>query len=206
MVRVKICGITNPEDAIFAAALGADALGFIFYEGSPRYVSPECAAEIVSRLPPFATPVGVFVNEARERIEAIIHLVGLRAIQLHGDEPPKACRGYSISVIRAVRVDAGFDPSELSPYPVETFLLDTAKSGFYGGTGESFDWSFARAASSFGRIILSGGIHAGNVADAIGEVQPYGVDSSSGVESAPGCKDHEKLTAFFEAVGSVDGH
>ena len=206
MVRVKICGITNPEDAIFAAALGADALGFIFYEGSPRYVSPECAAEIVSRLPPFATPVGVFVNEARERIEAIIHLVGLRAIQLHGDEPPKACRGYSIPVIRAVRVDAGFDPSELSPYPVETFLLDTAKSGFYGGTGESFDWSFARAASSFGRIILSGGIHAGNVADAIGEVQPYGVDSSSGVESAPGCKDREKLTAFFEAVGSVDGH
>lgn len=206
MVRVKICGITNPEDAIFAAALGADALGFNFYEGSPRYVSPECAAEIVSRLPPFATPVGVFVNEARERIEAIIHLVGLRAIQLHGDEPPKACRGYSIPVIRAVRVDAGFHPSELSPYPVETFLLDTAKSGFYGGTEESFDWSLARAASSFGRIILSGGIHAGNVADAIGEVQPYGVDSSSGVESAPGCKDHEKLTAFFEAVGSVDGH
>lgn len=205
MVRVKICGITNPEDALFAAELGADALGLIFYNESPRYVSPECAAEIVAGLPPFVTPVGVFVNEAKERTEEIVRLVGLGAIQLHGDEPPEACSGYSIPVIRAVRVGDELDPDELSRYPVETFLLDTARAGLYGGTGEPFDWSVARNASSARRIILSGGIDPENVAAAIGAVQPYGVDSSSGVEAAPGRKDHQKLAAFFEAVRSVDG-
>ncbi len=205
MVQVKICGITNPEDALFAAELGADALGLIFYNESPRYVSPECAAEIVAGLPPFVTPVGVFVNEVKERTEEIVRLVGLRAIQLHGDEPPEACSGYSIPVIRAVRVGDELDLDELSRYPVETFLLDTARAGLYGGTGEPFDWSVARNASSARRIILSGGIDPENVAAAIGAVQPYGVDSSSGVEAAPGRKDHQKLTAFFEAVRSVDG-
>ena len=205
MVRVKICGITNPEDALFAAELGADALGLVFYNESPRYVSSECAAEIVAGLPPFVTPVGVFVNEAKERTEEIVRLVGLGAIQLHGDEPPEACSGYSIPVIRAVRVGDELDPDELSRYPVETFLLDTARAGLYGGTGEPFDWSVARNASSARRIILSGGIDPENVAAAIGAVQPYGVDSSSGVEAAPGRKDHQKLAAFFEAVRSVDG-
>ena len=203
MVRVKICGITNREDALFAVAQGVDALGFIFYERSPRYVHPERVGRIVSALPPFVTPVGVFVNTAREEVLAIARLTGLRAVQLHGDETPAECLGYPIPVIRALRVGDGFDPASLSDFPVDTFLLDTAKKGWYGGTGETFDWRVARAAAAHGRIILSGGIDPSNVADAARTVNPYAVDCGSGVEAAPGRKDHDRIADFFEALRSA---
>ena len=198
MVIVKICGITNRDDALCAADCGADALGFIFYEKSPRYVAPEKAGEMIADLPPFVTPVGVFVNASDVHIDAVVKLASLRAIQLHGDEPPEACLGHSVPVIRVLRVGPDFDAETLRSYLVDTFLLDTAKTGSYGGTGETFDWSQAKKAKSFGRIILSGGLNPDNVAEAIGEVAPYAVDTGSGVEAEPGKKDHAKVRKFLE--------
>ena len=200
MVRVKICGITNGADALCAVKNGADALGFIFYARSPRCIPPERAAEIVRGLPPFVTPVGVFVNEAREQIDAFLELVGLRAVQLHGDEPPEACLGYSVPVIRAFQVGEGFDGADLRDYPADAFLMDTATAGLYGGTGETFDWALAREAASRGRIILAGGLNPDNVTEAIRKVRPYAVDCGSGVEAEPGRKDHNKLVAFLRAA------
>lgn len=195
MVHAKICGITNREDALCAIKCGADALGFIFYEKSPRYVAPEKAAEIICDLPPFVTPVGVFVNAPH--IDATVKLAGLRAIQLHGDEPPEACLGHDVPVIRTLRVDNEFDALALRSHPVHTFLLDTARTGSYGGTGETFDWAKAREAKNYGRIILSGGLNPDNVREAIEQVAPYAVDTSSGVEAEPGKKDHKKVRDFL---------
>lgn len=195
MVHAKICGITNREDALYAVNCGADALGFIFYEKSPRYVAPEKAAEIICDLPPFVTPVGVFVNAPH--IDATVKLAGLRAIQLHGDEPPEACLGHEVPVIRTLRVGNEFDALALRSYPVQTFLLDTARAGSYGGTGEIFDWAKAREAKNYGRIILSGGLNPDNVREAIEQVAPYAVDTSSGVEAEPGKKDHKKVRDFL---------
>lgn len=195
MVHAKICGITNREDALCAVNCGADALGFIFYEKSPRYVAPEKAAEIICDLPPFVTPVGVFVNAPH--IDATVKLAGLRAIQLHGDEPPEACLRHEVPVIRTLRVGSEFDALALRSYPVHTFLLDTARAGSYGGTGETFDWAKAREAKNYGRIILSGGLNPDNVREAIEQVAPYAVDTSSGVEAEPGKKDHKKVRNFL---------
>ena len=195
MVHAKICGITNREDALCAVNCGADAVGFIFYEKSPRYVAPEKAAKIICDLPPFVTPVGVFVNAPH--IDATVKLAGLRAIQLHGDEPPEACLGHEVPVIRTLRVGSEFDALALRSYPVHTFLLDTARAGSYGGTGETFDWAKAREAKNYGRIILSGGLNPDNVREAIEQVAPYAVDTSSGVEAEPGKKDHKKVRDFL---------
>ena len=203
MVRVKICGITNREDAACAVAHGADALGFNFYPRSPRCISPEGAGHIIRALPPFVTPVGVFVNETRDRIEATVASAGLRAIQLHGDEPPDACVGHSVPVIRAFRVGGGFDIERMRHYPVDTYLLDTAAKGHYGGTGETFDWKIAQEAASRARIILAGGLTPDNVSEAVRTVRPYAVDTSSGVEAAPGKKDHRKLIAFLQIVRTL---
>lgn len=200
MVRIKICGMTNRDDALCAADWGADALGFIFYEKSPRYISPDQAGAVIAALPPFVTPVGVFVNASEAHIDAVVKLAGLRAIQLHGDEPPAACLGHSVPVIRALRVGPDFDPETMRMYLVDTFLLDTAKAGQYGGTGEAFDWSKAIAAKPYGRIVLSGGLNPGNVARAIEMVAPYAVDVGSGVEAEPGKKDHGKLKRFLEVA------
>lgn len=206
MVRVKICGITNPEDALFSVAHGVDALGFIFYKPSPRYVHPERVSDIVSALPPFVTPVGVFVNTDRKEILETVRSTGIRAVQLHGDETPADCLGYPIPVIRALRVGDGFNPATLRDYPVDTFLLDTAKKGWYGGTGETFDWQVASEATAHGRIILSGGIDPSNVADAVRTVNPYAVDCCSGVEAAPGRKDHARIREFLGALRSANRH
>ena len=197
MVRAKICGITNREDALCAVDYGADALGFIFYKKSPRYIAPEKAAEIVFDLPPFVTSVGVFVNASERHVDVAVKLAGLRAIQLHGDEPPEACLGHAVPVIRALRVGSDFDAQTMQSHLVNTFLLDTARAGSYGGTGEIFDWAKAREAKAYGRIILSGGLNPDNVREAIEQVAPYAVDTSSGVEAEPGKKDPKKVRDFL---------
>lgn len=200
MVRAKICGVTNRDDALCAIDHGADALGFNFYEKSLRYIVPEKAGEIVFDLPPFVTPVGIFVNASEREIDIAVKLAGLRAIQLHGDEPPEACLGHAVPVIRALRVGRGFDVQALGSYLVNTFLLDTEKEGSYGGTGETFDWTKAVAAKVYGRIILAGGLNPDNVQEAIERVGPYAVDTSSGVEAEPGKKDHKKVRDFLARV------
>ena len=203
MTRIKICGITNAEDAHAAVDAGADALGFIFYPKSKRFVTPEAARAIVDTLPPFVTKVGVTVNETRDDAERIADSAGLNVLQLHGDETPDECLGYSRPVVRVLRVGDQFDASDIEPYAeagIESFLLDKGKEGFYGGTGETFDWSAAILAKSYGRVILSGGLTPGNVEDGVRAVSPYAVDTSSGVESEPGQKDHNKIVAFIENV------
>lgn len=200
MVRAKICGVTNRDDALCAVDHGADALGFNFYEKSLRYIAPEKAGEIIFDLPPFVTPVGIFVNASEREIDIAVKLAGLRAIQLHGDEPPEACLGHAVPVIRALRVGCDFDVQTLLSYLVNTFLLDTEKAGAYGGTGETFDWTKAVEAKRYGRIILAGGLNPDNVQEAIEQVDPYAVDTSSGVEAEPGKKDHKKVRDFLARV------
>lgn len=200
MVRAKICGVTNRDDALCAVDHGADALGFNFYEKSLRYIAPEKAGEIIFDLPPFVTPVGIFVNASEREIDVAVKLAGLWAIQLHGDESPEACLGHAVPVIRALRVGRDFDVQTMGSYLVNTFLLDTEKEGSYGGTGEIFDWSKAVAAKEYGRIILAGGLNPDNVREAIERVDPYAVDTSSGVEAEPGKKDHKKVKDFLARV------
>jgi phosphoribosylanthranilate isomerase len=198
MTKVKICGITNRADALTAAELGADALGFVFYPKSPRYIEPERAREIISRLGPFVIPVGVFVNEERKKIKEIIAVSGIEAVQLHGEESPFYCASFrNVKVIKAFRVSDEFDPERLSHYAVDACLLDAYSKTAYGGTGETFSWEMARRAKAYGRIILAGGLTPENVARAIREVGPYAVDVSSGVECSPGVKDREKMRAFL---------
>ncbi|GMR05150.1 MAG: phosphoribosylanthranilate isomerase [Thermodesulfobacteriota bacterium] len=198
MVRIKVCGITNFGDAVFAADSGADALGFIFWEKSPRYIEPQKAAEIIAGLPPFLTCVGVFVDEDAEKVNAVIRVAALDAVQLHGNEPPGYCRQMSVRVIKALRIRDIKDIEQMAGYEVSAFLLDAYKKGLPGGTGETFDWDTAVAAKEFGRIILSGGLTPDNVGDAVARVRPYGVDVSSGIEESPGKKDHAKVSAFIK--------
>jgi phosphoribosylanthranilate isomerase len=205
MVRIKICGITNLEDARLAADLGAHALGFIFYPKSPRSVRPEAAREIIDNLPPFVMTVGVFVDEEAGAVRGIAEIAGLDWIQLHGQESPEYCCSLGRRVIKGFRIK---DPSSLSLLhdyqgSVQTFLLDTYKAGTAGGTGETFDWALARKARELGPIILAGGLTPANVAQAIHAAQPAAVDVASGVEAAPGKKDPGKLREFFEAVKEV---
>jgi phosphoribosylanthranilate isomerase len=197
MVRVKICGITNRDDALHAADCGADALGFVFYPASPRCVTAEQVAAIVADLPPFLIRVGLFVNEDPQRIRAIAGACRLDALQLHGDEPPPACVLPPYRVIKGVRPRGVADLPGLADYPVAALLVDAAVPGAYGGTGQRADWELARQLAARQRTILAGGLTADNVAAAIGAVRPYGVDVSSGVEAAPGRKDPAKVAAFI---------
>jgi phosphoribosylanthranilate isomerase len=202
MVRIKICGITNLEDALLAADLGADALGFIFYPKSPRYVAPDAARKIIAHLPPFVVSVGVFVDEPAAVVQDLAAQVGLDWVQAHGQEPPGYCRSLGRRVIKAFRMKDASSLTDLEPYrgAVQAFLLDTYKKGQVGGTGETFDWQLAQEAKKYGQIILAGGLTPENVAQAIKVAQPEAVDTASGTEAAPGKKDPEKLRAFFEAV------
>ena len=204
MVRIKICGITNLEDALLAADLGANALGFIFSAKSPRCVAPEAAREIIRQLPPFVVSVGVFVNEEAARVRDLAARVGLDWVQLHGQEPPDYCRSLVRRVLKGFRIKDVHSLKELQAYQgaVQAFLLDTHKKGQTGGTGEVFDWDLARQAQAYGPIVLAGGLTAANVARAIKIAQPQAVDVASGVEAAPGKKNPEKLRAFFKAVAS----
>jgi len=204
MVKVKICGITNLEDALLAAELGADALGFIFYSKSPRKVAPEAAREIIAQLPPFVASVGVFVDEAAAVVQELAARVGLDWIQLHGQESPEYCRNLSRRVIKGFRIQDAESLRPLADYreAAQALLLDTYKQGQVGGTGTAFDWRLAREAKPYGRIILAGGLTPENVAQAIAIAQPQAVDTASGTEAAPGRKDPAKLRAFFKAVSS----
>lgn len=196
-MRIKICGITNTEDALAAADYGADALGFVFFDRSPRSIKPERAAEIISYLPPFVTAVGVFVNEAPERITAIVRQTGISVVQLHGDEPPDVCRHWN-RVVKALRLKDFTDLRPLERYRVSALLLDTYSPVSYGGTGQIFNWDIAKEARRFGRVILAGGLNPDNVGRAIQWVRPYGVDVSSGIESEKGKKDLRKMRQFIE--------
>lgn len=197
-VRVKICGITNLEDAEAAVRFGADALGFVFYRKSPRYIDPREAGGIIRALPPFVTKVGVFVNETLDEVRRAREEASLDRVQLHGDETPEYCEKTGSGVIKAFRIRVRADIEELALYDVSAFLLDTYREDTPGGTGETFNWEIAVEASSERRIILSGGLNAENVAMAIKTVRPYAVDVSSGVESAPGKKDLEKMKKFID--------
>jgi phosphoribosylanthranilate isomerase len=197
-VRVKICGITNPEDALAAVDFGADALGFVFFRESPRYVAEDRAASIIRQLPPFITTTGVFVNMKPEEMENVALRTGIDAIQLHGDEPPSLCT-LSRRIIKAIRVKSleSLDPLIYYQGKVSAFLLDTYTPDVFGGTGRIFNWDIALYAKQFGKIILAGGLTPDNIAEAVRQVMPYGVDVSSGVEFQKGRKDHAAMKAFI---------
>jgi len=202
--RIKICGITCREDAAVAVAAGADALGFVFYEPSPRYVDPARAADIISTLPPFVTSVGLFVDAPDERVEAIIEQTGLDLLQFHGAESEARCSRFNRPYIKALRVRPGLDIEQAaSEYPsARGLLLDAYRPGVPGGTGEVFDWDLIPPVLAPG-IILAGGLTADNVIQAIRQVRPYAVDVSGGVEATPGCKSLEKIQAFTAAVRTL---
>lgn len=202
-VKVKICGNTSYEDAALALDLGADAVGFIFYDKSPRHVAPSTAREIAKRLPPFAIKVGVFVNEFDlEVVRSISQMCGLNVVQLHGGESPEYCARLSDwVVIKALRVNDGFDPSHVGHFNVSAVLLDAYDADTYGGTGRLFDWSKAVAAKQYTKnIILAGGLNPENIGLAIKMVKPYGIDVCSGVEHKPGQKDKLLMRSFMNEI------
>jgi phosphoribosylanthranilate isomerase len=202
VTRVKICGITEFEDARDAALLGADAIGLNFYPNSPRYIDPARAAKIIEKLPPFVTAVGVFVNHPDpQNLEDFAVSLGLHAVQLHGNETPDYCSMIQrVKVIKAFRIDSNFRVDTLRNHGSGTFLLD----GCAPGTGTPFNWELVFGANAFGSIIIAGGLNPDNVAQAVTMLHPYGVDVASGVESAPGKKDYEKMRRFIEAVRRAD--
>ncbi|GJQ24663.1 MAG: phosphoribosylanthranilate isomerase [Planctomycetia bacterium] len=205
MMRVKICGITNSEDAQDAVALGADALGFVFAKSSRR-VTKERAKDIIEHLPPFVSPVGVFVDEAVEAIKGICNFCSIHTVQLHGNEDPLYVydlKGYTI--VKAFRIREEDDLEPLANYKPHAFLLDSYVKGVMGGTGVPFKWEIARQAHKYGTVILSGGLTPENVREAIHIVQPYAVDVSSGVESSPGKKNKVLMKRFIMNAKFQDG-
>jgi len=203
MIKVKICGITNLEDAMMAVEAGADALGFVFFDKSPRNVSQEQAAGIIQRLPPFVQTVGLFVNEDPATINATADFCGLDLLQLHGEETPEFCHAVNRRVIKAFRIKDITSLDKIENYQVAAFLLDTWSPSIQGGTGKTFDWEIAAAAAVSKHIILAGGLTPENVAEAARKVKPYAVDVSSGVESRPGKKDAELVHRFFRSLRSL---
>ncbi|MBI5561035.1 MAG: phosphoribosylanthranilate isomerase [Deltaproteobacteria bacterium] len=183
---------------------GADAIGFVFWKKSPRFISPGDAGKIIDKLSPFITTVGVFVDERPEKINEIIRSAGLGCVQLHGGESPDDCLKIESRIIKAVRIKEGADIGKLKGYSPSAFLLDTYREGVPGGTGESFNWDIAVLAKEYGRIILSGGLNPENVVSAISKVRPYGVDVSSGVEARPGRKDPRKISEFIKRVREIE--
>jgi len=202
--RIKVCGITQPSDAFAAIDLGAEAVGFIFYEGSSRATTVEVAREVSLHAPPFVSTVGVFVNAEIETIHRIVREAHLRAVQLQGDEGEDVLKALPYPVIKAFRPRPGFNEAAFRSASSGTILIDGYAHGQYGGTGKLADWDSARRAKQYGRVILSGGLTPENVADAVVTVRPYAVDVCSGVESAPGRKDRDKVARFIAAVRNVD--
>jgi len=195
MVKVKICGITNPGDAMMAVESGADALGFIFVENTPRYIAPDKAASIIRGLPPFVTPVGVFWDHPTGHVKAVAEACGLRALQFHGDETPEELVHYALPVIKTIKVSGPQDLARMQPYQVSAFLLDSAERWSEGDPRQPIEWRLARMVSF--RIILSAGLTPENVGRAVSIARPYAVDVNSGVEARPGKKDPDKVWRFI---------
>ena len=206
MTRVKICGITDFEDARDAALLGADAIGLNFYSSSPRYIDPSRASKIIEKLPPFVSAVGVFVNHPDpQNLEDFALSLGLQAVQLHGNETPDYCSMIQrVKVIKAFRVDSKFRVDMLRAHGSGSFLLDACSADQLGGTGQIFDWNLVFGANAFGSIIIAGGLTPENASQVVSTLHPFGVDVASGVESRPGKKDYEKMRRFIEAVQRAD--
>ncbi|MDD5138950.1 MAG: phosphoribosylanthranilate isomerase [Verrucomicrobiales bacterium] len=203
-VKVKICGVTNVADALAAAEAGADMIGLMFYEQSPRHITLQTAVEISRALPPFVLKVGVFVNPAEELVMRALGDCGLSLLQFHGDEPSQFCTQFGAMSLKAFRISNAGSLAALENYKTDAFLLDAHSKSGLGGTGEKFNWDLAVEAQKFGKpIFLAGGLTPENVADAVRKVQPFAVDVSSGVESAPGKKDIAKVRAFIAAVRAV---
>lgn len=205
--KVKICGITTAEDAAAAVDAGADALGFVFYRKSPRYIEPTLARQIIMSLPPLVTPVGVFVNEDQQVVRKLMDDCGLALAQLHGNESVTYCQELSRPILKALRVKDRSTFLALAEFRgragVRGFLLDAFSDQAFGGTGQVIDWQLAAEAAKAASILLAGGLTPDNVEKAIQAVRPYGVDVSSGVERGPGQKDHDKVRAFIRAVRFV---
>lgn len=205
--KIKICGITNQEDAETAVHEGADALGFVFYSQSPRYVEPAVAKQIIRRLPPFVLAVGVFVNQDLDTVRGLFDDCGLALAQLHGDESPDFCDSLKRPVLRALRLRDRRSFLALAEFRgrmgVRGFVVDAFAERVYGGTGHTTDWSLAGEVAKCVPILLAGGLTPENVQEAIRQVQPYGVDVSSGVEQSPGRKDSAKMRAFIQSVRLV---
>jgi phosphoribosylanthranilate isomerase len=207
MVKIKICGITNIEDAEVAVTAGADALGFVMYRKSPRYVEPAVARSIVAGLPPFVLPIGVFVNEDAGAVRTLMDECGFALAQLHGDESALYCQDLGRPALKALRLKDRGTFLALAEFQgranVRGFVIDAFSDQTYGGTGQTVDWTLAAEAARSTPILLAGGLTPANVAEAIPLVRPYGVDVSSGVEKSPGKKDPAKVQAFIEAARLV---
>ena len=205
MVR-KVCGVTRAADAVHAVRAGANAIGVILYPPSPRSVTLEQAKDVTASIPRDTLRVGVFVDERPDAIASVAREAGLTVVQLHGNETPGVCDlvrrriGEGVALWKAVRVGADFDGSELEVYRADAFVLDTARKGMFGGTGEAFRWSLALRAARFGRIVLAGGLDGSNVDEAVRAARPWGVDSSSRLEARPGIKNPEKVARYLAAA------
>ncbi len=202
MVKIKVCGITNIEDALLALSLGVDAVGFVFAE-SERRITPVNAKKIIDELPQSILKVGVFVDEEEKRTREILKLCRLDMLQFHGDESPSHILRFRERVIKSFRIEDEDSLKAIPNYKASAYLLDTYSSEVYGGTGEVFNWDLAVEAKKFGPIILSGGLNPDNVVEAIKKVKPWAVDVSSGVESSPGKKDPQKLEEFVKKVRGI---
>ncbi len=209
--RVKICGTTRLDNALCAVEAGVDALGFIFFDKSPRNVEPIAARKIIARLPPFVDTVGVFVNEDPGRVRHIVEHCGLNTIQLHGAETPEYCRELASALpccrlLKAFRIGPHSTPDDIAPYSdcVQGYLLDTFQKGAEGGTGLAFDWALIERLRLSRPFFLAGGLDCDNIGEALAQVAPYGVDANSGLEDAPGVKNHEKVCAFLSRVRQAE--
>lgn len=198
--KVKICGITSVADALAAADAGADALGFMFYASSPRFLTSAAAREIIRELPPFIARVGVFVDPTEEQVRQAIVETGVDTLQFHGNETPEFCRRFGLKTIKAFRVRDAESLHAAEPFTSEAWLLDSYVAGQLGGTGARFNWELATDAAQRHCVILAGGLTPENAVEAVRKVRPYGLDVSSGVESAPGRKDAAKVRAFIAAA------
>lgn len=202
-LKIKICGITNREDALRCIDAGANALGFIFYKKSPRYIEPSIAATIIGELPSYIAPVGVFVNEKRPFIEQTIAETNIRIIQFSGDEMPEDCNGYSLKVWKAFRFSSMDEVEIAQRYSISAALIDGVDNNLYGGTGTLADFSIASAVKQFHPVVLAGGLNPENVLSAIHHVQPYAIDVNSGIERSPGKKDEKKIASLFNQLQKV---
>ena len=206
MTLIKICGITNLEDARAAVASGADAIGFNFYKPSPRYIAPQAAREIIEQLPDHVLMVGVFVSEPLKSVRSVANESGITALQLHGDEPADYCRELArdYCVIKTLAVSGEFNVLRAQEYQVDAIMLDTRDNRLRGGTGRSFDWTVAQQVNQLvPKLFLAGGLSPENIEEAIETVRPYAVDACSALEDTPGKKNHERMDAFVKLARGV---